>query len=138
MPTGLTVVTPPTTEPVSLDDLKLWLRVDIPDDDTLITSLGAAARRLIEQTFDCALVTQTLLTTYDRFPRYSSSAVWQYNSDAIWQQRLPVTQLSGQWYPDRASIRVPRPPLQSVTQIQFVDSQTGLLTTVDPSIYNID
>jgi hypothetical protein len=138
MPTGLIVVNPPITEPVSLDELRLWLRIDDEVQDSIITSLAVAARKQIEQTFDCALVAQTLMSTYDRFPRYSSSAVWQYNSDAIWQQRLPVTQLSGQWYPDRASIRIPRPPLQSVARIQYVDSMSGLLTTVDPSLYNVD
>jgi len=138
MPTGLVVVTPPAVEPVSLADLKLWLRQDISDDDNLIASLGLAARRLIEQTFDRALVTQVLQATYDRFPRYSSSAVWQYNSDAIWQQRLPVTQLSGQWYPDRASFRLPRPPLVSVASITYYDGTTGQLLTVDPATYNLD
>jgi hypothetical protein len=78
------------------------------------------------------------MSTIDRFPRYSSSAVWQYNSDAIWQQRLPVTQLSGQWYPDRASIRLTRPPLQAVTGITYLDSLSQSRLTVDPSVYNVD
>lgn len=136
---GLQILTPPASEPVSLEELKQWLRVeqDFTDDDALIASLGKAARRQLEQEFDCCLMQTTFTFTDDRFPRYSSSAVWQYNSDAIWQQRLPVTQLSGQWYPDRASFRLPRPPLQSVVSINYIDG-TGTPQLLDPSIYNVD
>lgn len=37
------------TEPLSLDDAKNWCRVDISDDDALITSLITAARIMCEQ-----------------------------------------------------------------------------------------
>lgn len=36
-------------EPVTLEELKAFARVDSADDDTLITSLGIAAREFIEQ-----------------------------------------------------------------------------------------
>jgi hypothetical protein len=137
VPRGLQLLTPPTAEPVTLAEAKLHMRVDIPDDDGLIQGLIVAARQYIENAYDHQLVSAAFVSTIDRFPRYSSSAVWQYNSDAIWQQRLPVTQLSGQWYPDRASIRVTRPPLQAVTSITYVDG-SGNLQTVDPSVYNVD
>lgn len=137
MPTGLKGLVPPSQEPVSLEELKLWCRVDDDTDNALLEELGVAARELIEAAYDRALCTQTLQATYDRFPRYSSSAVWQYNSDAIWQQRLPVTQLSGQWFPDRASFRIPRPPLQSVVSITYVDG-SGNPQTADPATYNVD
>jgi hypothetical protein len=138
VPRGLTILTPPAGEPVTLAEAKLFARVDIPDDDPLIQGLITAARQYIEETYNRTLVSTARMSTIDRFPRYSSSAVWQYNSDAIWQQRLPVTQLSGQWYPDRASIRVTRPPLQAVSQITFVDNLTQTRIAVDPSVYNVD
>lgn len=140
MPTGLSVITPPQGEPIARDGpggMKEWLRVDFPDNDGTIDALTTAARQVVEGLFDCALLTQTLMMTTDRFPRYSSSSVWQYNSDAIWQQRLPVTQLSGQWYPDRAAIRVPRAPLQSVVSIYYTDGN-GVVQLLDPSVYNVD
>jgi hypothetical protein len=133
----LQLQTPPSGEPVTLAEAKLWCRVDLPDDDALIAGLIASARQYVESAYNRTLVSAGWLSAIDRFPRYSSSAVWQYNSDAIWQQRLPVTQLSGQWYPDRASIRVTRPPLQAVSSITYVDG-TGVMQTVDPSIYNVD
>jgi hypothetical protein len=135
---GLTLQTPPSAEPVTLAEAKLFCRIDIPDDDALVGGLVRAARQYVENAYNRQLVSAAWMATVDRFPRYSSSAVWQYQSDAIWQQRLPITQLSGQWYPDRASIRLTRPPLQAVTGITYIDSVTQLRTTVDPSVYNVD
>jgi hypothetical protein len=128
---------PPSGEPVTLDEAKLWCRIDIPDDDALVRGLIASARQYVESAYNRTLVSTGWRASIDRFPRYSSSAVWQYNSDAIWQQRLPVTQLSGQWYPDRASIRVTRPPLQAIASITYVDG-SGVTQTVDATTYDVD
>jgi len=139
MPRGLQILTPPVGEPVSLCEAKQWARIFTPDDDALVQGLIVSARKYVEETYNLSLVSRTYRTTIDRFPRYSSSAVWQYNSDAIWQQRLPVTQLSGQWYPDRASIRLTRPPAQAVLQITYADPlNIGNRLVVDPSVYNVD
>jgi uncharacterized phiE125 gp8 family phage protein len=134
---GLTRIVEPSLEPVSVDEAMDYLRQDDATDEPIVKGLLKAGRELIESTYDLTFTTTTWQMTMDRFPRYSSSSVWQYNSDAIWQQRLPVTQLSGQWYPDRASIRVVRPPLVSVQSITFFDT-TGAQQTVDPKIYNVD
>jgi hypothetical protein len=131
MPYGFQVLSSPTEEPVTVPELKDFLRIDqdFADEDLLVADLGVAARILIEDEYDLALVTQTLQATYDRFPRYSSIAVWQFNSDAIWQQRLPVTQLSGQWYPDRASFRLPRSPALQLLCITYFDG-SGIQQTL--------
>lgn len=121
MPRGLQVVGPPLAEPLTLAEAKNWCRVDAGTDDHLILRSLRSARLLMENGWNRAFVSQTLRQSLDRFPRYSSSAVWQYNSDAIWQQRLPVTQLSGQWYPDRAAIRVTRPPFQQLLALTYQD-----------------
>lgn len=137
MPIGLTIVTQPASEPVSLSEARLHCKVDIDDDNLLIGSLVRAARRYVERTGARQLVTATWMLTQDRFPRYSSSAVWQQYSDGLWDQRIPQTELSGRWWPDKAAIRLPKPPLQSITSITYIDG-TGTQQTLSPTLYLVD
>jgi uncharacterized phiE125 gp8 family phage protein len=65
---GLTLITAPTAEPVSLAEAKLHCKVDGADDDALITALIIAARRMAEQQTGRALVTQTWKLTFAAFP----------------------------------------------------------------------
>jgi len=64
----LTVVTPPVTEPISLNEAKLHLRVAHNDDDTYIQSLISVARDHIEQDIQRAIATQTWELTMTTFP----------------------------------------------------------------------
>lgn len=65
---GLVLTSAPAAEPVSLAEAKLHCKVDGSDDDTLLTALIVAARRLAEQQTGRALVTQTWKQTFDAFP----------------------------------------------------------------------
>ncbi|OAN53891.1 hypothetical protein A6A04_13445 [Paramagnetospirillum marisnigri] len=63
------LVTAPTVEPITLGEAKAHLRVDGSDDDTLISSLIAAARRHVEDLTGRALITQSWQLSWDdRFP----------------------------------------------------------------------
>ncbi len=53
----LSIVTPPEIEPVSLEEAKLYLRVDTGDENELITSLIKAARIMVEKETHRALNT---------------------------------------------------------------------------------
>lgn len=64
----LTVTTPPTGYPVSLDEMKQQLRVDDGADDPLIQSYIAAATQHVENAIGRALLTQGLTLTLNRFP----------------------------------------------------------------------
>lgn len=58
------IVTAPATEPITLTEAKLWLKVDDTADDTLITDLITAAREHIEGQTSRRLITQTLKVFY--------------------------------------------------------------------------
>lgn len=61
--------TAPTTEPVSLSEMKLHLKMDdISSDDTLISSLIAAARSACESYTNMGFISQEWTYALDRFP----------------------------------------------------------------------
>lgn len=65
---GLTLLTPPSTEPISVEEAKLHLRVWSDAEDTLIQSLVIAARELVEGRTRRALAKQTWRLSIDEFP----------------------------------------------------------------------
>jgi hypothetical protein len=60
MSTSYRVITPATTEPIALADMKTWLRVEYADDDALISSLITRARVWAENVMHRALATQVI------------------------------------------------------------------------------
>lgn len=65
---GLVVVTPPATEPVSVDEVKAQLRVDYAEEDGLIAAYISSARETLERLMWQAFITQTLALTLDAWP----------------------------------------------------------------------
>jgi len=106
---GLKLITPPTSEPVTTEQAKLWLRLDSDAEIDTVAMLIAAAR----QTLDGAdgylgrcLDTQTWALTLDRFPC-------------------------------EREIRIPLPPLQEVVSVKYLDS-TGAEQTFSSDSYRLD
>jgi uncharacterized phiE125 gp8 family phage protein len=65
---SMQLIAEPANEPVTLDEAKLFLRIDTTDDDALLASLVAASRRLIEQTTRNCLLSQSWRFGVDRWP----------------------------------------------------------------------
>ena len=103
---GLSVVMPPTSDPVSLSEAKAHCREFGSDNDGLIAGYLAAARSHAEVYTGRAFATQTLQLTID-----------------------------GDW--PEGCIALPRPPLQSVTSIQYTDT-SGVLQTLAADQYRVD
>jgi uncharacterized phiE125 gp8 family phage protein len=101
----------PTSEPLSLSEAKLHLRVDGDDEDELIGSLITAAREYCETSTNRQFVTATFVGKLDEFP----------------------TELENGWY----EITLPRPPLQSVSSITYVDT-AGATQTLSAGVYAAD
>lgn len=55
----MTLVTPPASEPLTLAEVKGFLRIDSNDEDTLLTELMIAVRKAAESFINAALLTQT-------------------------------------------------------------------------------
>lgn len=62
------LLTGPALEPLALAEAKAFLRVDISDDDDLITALITAARSAVEARTRRALITQTWRLVRDAWP----------------------------------------------------------------------
>lgn len=65
---GLQLVSAPESEPVSLVEAKLHLRVDFSDEDDLILGLISAAREVVEGKLRRAVFQQTYKLSLDQFP----------------------------------------------------------------------
>lgn len=65
---NLRLIAAPTTEPVSVETAKLFLRVDGTEEDPLITSLVKGARETGEELARRAFITQTLEMIVDDWP----------------------------------------------------------------------
>lgn len=86
------LITAPSSEPVSLAEAKLHLRVDGSDDDARITAFISAARHLAEQKTGRAFAPQTWEIVLDEFPE----AFTLYNA--------PITSVTSLKYIDEAGI----------------------------------
>jgi uncharacterized phiE125 gp8 family phage protein len=64
----LTLLTPPVSEPLTLAEIKLWLRIDGAAEDALVTSLLATARATIERETRRCLMPQAWRLTLDCWP----------------------------------------------------------------------
>lgn len=104
----LSLVSVDGTEPISTSDAKDHLRVDLSDDDVLISAAATAARDYFEADTNRQLVKATYTLTLDDFPR---------------SRHEPI--------------RIPRPPLRSVTSITYLDSD-GTEQTWSSSEYTVE
>lgn len=64
------VTVEPASEPLSLSEVKAWLKVDSSTDDDLIDILIASARQEVERYCQLALLPQTIVETFDHFYSY--------------------------------------------------------------------
>ena len=110
---GLKLVSAPAVEPLTLAEAKAHLRLDTDADDAYVSGLIVAARERVELFLRRALITQTYEYTIDRFP---VNAYLVYTTSFM---------------------DLPRPPLQSVEWIKYIDT-AGKQQTLPPDAYVVD
>lgn len=116
------VTTPPTDEPITLDEAKLHLRVSDTTDDTLITTLIQAAREHVEDVCERALMPQTWTERRLYFPPTPTLM------PQAWTERLS---------PYVGAIKLRGGRVTAITSITYTDS-AGTVQTLDPATYVTD
>lgn len=64
---NMILLTGPSLEPVTLAEMKLWLKIDGPEDDTVINALIVSARLAVEAATKRALITQGWRVVLDQW-----------------------------------------------------------------------
>ncbi len=130
----LQVVTPPSTLPVTLEVCKVQCRVDasITTEDGYITSLIGVATEHAEKILKMSLVNRTYAWSFDYFPNRIVLANGLTIGSSWLNSRLyPYTQAQ--------ILYLPKPPLVSVTSVQYVDENGNTQTVADyqcPGVQN--
>lgn len=129
----------PASEPLTLQEAKLYLRVETPEEDDLLLGLISAARFDAENRTNRALVTQKWELVLDGFPRRMFNGA--FVTYAVYEQVVPNLQQLQTGYTIRfraGKIELPMPKLQSVEYVKYKDPVTGAMITLDPSQYILD
>jgi uncharacterized phiE125 gp8 family phage protein len=105
---GLAITSPPAVEPLTLTEAKAHLRVSGTDDDATVLSYLAASRIRFERETGRQLITADYTFRLDRFPR------------------------------GMAAIRLPKPPLQEVAEIRYIDPAGDEQTLIEGTDYIVD
>ena len=110
---SLRVITPPTIEPVTPAEVKLWSRIDGSGDvatdaanDALLASLISSARVEAENLMRRSILSQTLELTLRRFPHCGKR------------------------------VELPNPPFVSVTSVTYFDA-ANIATVMDAGAYHV-
>lgn len=128
------ILQPPAQEPVVLSDAKAHMRVEITDDDALITALLLAAREHVEAVTGRKLITQKWRLYLDRFTRDDVTYVFFNRLFVRSVYDLNANHLT----PDTTRvIHVPLTPLVSVDAFNVIDAN-GVSAPFDPSNFTVD
>lgn len=103
----------PTTYPVTLDEVRAQCDIDVGDEDAALLRRIKMATRWCEGYLDRQFITSTWVLTTDRFP--------------------PATR--GNPY---GSIELPKPPLISVTSLQYLDTSGATQTWAASGNYTVE
>lgn len=115
----------PAIEPVTLSEVKAALGIEPADTtrDALLARLITAAREAAEAYTGRAFITQTITLLLDDFPGRRVGGAWWDGVRQAARSDLESRQA--------APIYLPRPPLQSITSVAFIDVD-GTPAAIDP------
>lgn len=122
----LDLVTAPTIQPITVDDVKGHLRITEVDDyeSDVLTNLIKVATSSAESFTGRSFITQTWKMFIDKFPTKRSGKWWDGTKE------LPITDVVG-----TDNFELPKAPLQSVTHIKTYDDSDVATTFSSASYY---
>lgn len=132
---GRALVSPPTVEPVTVAEAKLFARIDTTADDAIVNELIGAARKRCEEWRGRAFLTQTWQLFLDTFPHLDQGIFRDPAFTPIGAQYRSGYASSYGWH--QPPILLPRAPVLSVTSVVYTPFG-GVPTTLDPSKYVVD
>lgn len=124
---SLKLKTPPAEDPVTVAEVKEYLRVDGNAEDNVILMMIKSATLMLENYCDTKFIEQTWLEYYDCFPMKSKNDWW----DGV--KEMPISEL----YSPQNYIDMSLGPIKNFVGLKtYPDS--GVPDTFDPSNYVID
>jgi uncharacterized phiE125 gp8 family phage protein len=114
----LTRIADAAVEPLSVQDARNYLRVEVPDDDALIADMITAARLECERMNNRSFITTTWKLILDYLPFVGGYGLWQGPSDRL--------------IADDGAITLPMPPLIAISSLTYID-QGGVSRSIDVS-----
>lgn len=124
---SLIINTANTVEPLTLSEVKSFLRISHSDEDSNLNLMIAAARAKAEEFTGRAFNTQTWDLWFDRWPNQNNGKWWEGTIEAS----IAILSTPMRW------IALPRPPLLTVTHIKTY-GETDLESTFSASNYIVD
>ncbi len=133
----LKLITPPSSEPISVADMKTQLQVDstFTDDDALIADMISSAREEIEAITGRAIMPQQWLLATDWWPVYRW---WDYAPSRSDYDALGNYNFMGWRWNQSQTISIPRPPLISINSVTYVPQAGGAAQAIDLTTIQID
>lgn len=124
---ALTLIAPPAVEPVTLFELKEFLRVDAddPSQDNVIATLAMSARAWVEAMLKRKLVQQTWRIQLDFFPGYYAMVTGQPGTSPVLSGPALLAGI-------RYAIVLPYPPVNAIVNFQYQNGN-GDVTVMNPS-----
>jgi hypothetical protein len=129
----LDVVTQPSATPITLDSVKEYLGVTYSYHDDLLNSLIEDATSLLQSRCQKTMATTTYALILDAFPVFGPSAFMTPPMSAL--QLIFVNRSI--WPAFNQTIFLPMGPVTAVNSITYLDANSGVLTTLDPSQYDV-
>ncbi len=102
----VSITTPPAAEPVTLQEAKLFLKIDHDAEDTLISAILAAARESAEKYLQLALITRKASVFMDDWPAHDATPWWDGMREGIAARSIK-------------EITMPLAPLQNIDAIRI-------------------